>query len=878
MLGSRVVGGKPGAPTRKLVIKPLKAPPRPPDGFEDEAWVHLSNAIDAIHDLSALEGSNNSGGVGGKGSGKSASSKTENSDAKKPNVPPSYETLYRSVEDVCIYKKAGQLFDRLHNKLTERIAQSVSKLKQSASVSDEVTFLKKFDSCWNEHTQSIKMVQKIFLYLDKAYVSSMPKGPRSLWDVSTHLFRNELLGESWDGVGGGDEKESADEIRRRIADAATARASGRKEDPGKPSNDQFDCTSVITTGLLLMIKKERNGEVVDRFLLKRVTRAFVGLKIYAEKFEPKFLKHLTSHYSEEGDSLFGGSNNSMTPFEYLKHCEVRLGEEADRCDAVLDVSTKRSAVQAVTQNLLENHLPQCLDKGFTAAFKNNQVEDVKRFYLAAKRCGGGGEVGVSGAGGNSSSVGKQSEGDTGTRNAKDEKTPPSHGSQKFVQLVKKSYSNALREIGLEIVKDTTREKDMVQRCLSLKTQTDCLLIDAFESNEQFIAATRESFEHFINATQNRPAELLAKFIDAQMKGTGGSMGNHSDTTSEINSTESSLDGALTIFRHVHGKDVFEAFYKKDLAKRLLLGKSASIDSEKSMIGKLKQECGAQFTAKLEGMFKDVEISRDVMRGFEEKKGNKGEGKSAGLNTTSTSPEAYVNVLTAGLWPTYNAVQLNLPKELEQLRNDFTEFYLSKHSGRKLAWLNGLGHCVLKAKFPKGEKELMTSTFQAAVLLLFNDLKDGATLSTTDIKESTGMEDNELRRTLQSLACGKVRVLTKTPKGREVEDDDTFQVNDTFSERLFRVKINSIQLKETKEEVDVVHENVAQDRQYQIDACVVRIMKTRKTLSHQLLTGEVFSQIQFPAKPSDLKKRIESLIEREYLERDRNDPQVYNYLA
>lgn len=37
-----------------------------------------------------------------------------------------------------------------------------------------------------------------------------------------------------------------------------------------------------------------------------------------------------------------------------------------------------------------------------------------------------------------------------------------------------------------------------------------------------------------------------------------------------------------------GKDVFEAFYKKDLAKRLLLGKSASVDAEKSMLSKLKQ--------------------------------------------------------------------------------------------------------------------------------------------------------------------------------------------------------------------------------------------------------------------------------------------------
>ena len=52
--------------------------------------------------------------------------------------------------------------------------------------------------------------------------------------------------------------------------------------------------------------------------------------------------------------------------------------------------------------------------------------------------------------------------------------------------------------------------------------------------------------------------------------------------------------------------MFEAFYKKDLAKRLLLGKSASIDAEKSMISKLKAECGAQFTNKL--------VRRDIGQG------------------------------------------------------------------------------------------------------------------------------------------------------------------------------------------------------------------------------------------------------------------------
>lgn len=41
----------------------------------------------------------------------------------------------------------------------------------------------------------------------------------------------------------------------------------------------------------------------------------------------------------------------------------------------------------------------------------------------------------------------------------------------------------------------------------------------------------------------------------------------------------------------------------------------------------------------------------------------------------------------------------------------------------------------------------------------------------------------------------------------------------------------------------------QDRQYQIDAAVVRIMKMRKTLSHNLLISELYKQLSFPVKVS-----------------------------
>ena len=62
---------------------------------------------------------------------------------------------------------------------------------------------------------------------------------------------------------------------------------------------------------------------------------------------------------------------------------------------------------------------------------------------------------------------------------------------------------------------------------------------------------------------------------------------------------------------------------------------------------------------------------------------------------------------------------------------------------------------------------------------------------------------------------QVRVITKEPKGREVNDGDSFSFNKAFSEKLYRIKINSIQLKETVEENKKTNDQVLQDRQYQV---------------------------------------------------------------
>lgn len=119
-------------------------------------------------------------------------------------------------------------------------------------------------------------------------------------------------------------------------------------------------------------------------------------------------------------------------------------------------------------------------------------------------------------------------------------------------------------------------------------------------------------------------------------------------------------------------------------------------------------------------------------------------------------------------------------------------------------------------------------------------------------------DPELTRTLQSLACAKYRILLKTPKGKEVNKTDTFKYNAGFTDKQKRIKINQIQLKETKEETKITHERVAADRHFETQAAIVRIMKSRKTISHSALISEVITATKRlgALQPADIKTNIE----------------------
>uniref|UniRef100_A0A4X2M5B1 Cullin family profile domain-containing protein n=1 Tax=Vombatus ursinus TaxID=29139 RepID=A0A4X2M5B1_VOMUR len=618
---------------------------------------------------------------------------------------------------------------------------------------DGVLFLKKIDKCWHNHCRQMSMIRSIFLFLDRTYVlhNSMLL---SIWDMGLELFRTHIISDQ------------------------------------KVQNKTIE-------GILLLIERERNGDAIDRSLLRSLLSMLSDLQIYQDSFEQKFLEETNQLYAAEGWRLMQEREVS----QYFHHVNKRLEEEEDRLITYLDLSTQKPLIATVEKQLLGEHLTAILQKGLSHLLDENQTHNLSLLYqLFSRVCNG-------------------------------------------IPLLLQHWTEYIKAFGSTIVINPEKDKTMVQELLDFKDKIDYIIEVSFMKNERFVNAAKEAFETFINKRPNKPAELTAKYVDSKLRA------HDRDATEE--GLEKMLDKIMAIFRFIYGKDVFEAFYKKGLVKRLLFGKSASADAEKSMLSKLKHECGAVFTSKLEGTFKGTELSKDITVQFKQYVQNQ---------HLPVSIELTVNILTMGHWPTYVPVEVHLPAELVRLQELFKTFYLGKHSGRKLQWQSTLGHCVLKAEFKEGKKELQVCLFQMLVLLTFND---GEEFSVEDIKKATGMEDGELRRTLQSLACGKARVLTKIPKGKDVEDGDKFTCNHDFRHELFRIKINQIQMKETVEEQASTTETIFQDRQYHIDAAIVRITKIRKALDHNLLISE---------------KRIESLIDRDYMERDKENPNQYSYVA
>ena len=322
-------------------------------------------------------------------------------------------------------------------------------------------------------------------------------------------------------------------------------------------------------------------------------------------------------------------------------------------------------------------------------------------------------------------------------------------------------------------------------------------------------------------------------------------------------------------------DIFIDYYCNQLAKRLLNVQLDDIETilpvERRIVAQFKERYGSQFTSKMEGMIQDTTEFHNVVDDY------------LALS---------VRVLVHGywpttVWPTNASIEQSsyLHEELVMCKKAFEEYYADNYSNRKLSWIWSLGHVSVAAIFGEVCHDLELTTLQTVVLLLFNPVNGKPrTLGYKTIRMRVNIPEETLKRVLHSLACGRNRILAKTPYGLTIHQADKFAVNTKFScpstLRQIRMPMASFDDSFPKR---VEYDSEWIDPWMRIDVAIMRIMKRHEVMSHRRLMAKVEYQLASfcpdPKLKIDIKRRIEALIEPGYLARDLSDTgfDVYRYL-
>ncbi|KHJ88457.1 cullin family protein [Oesophagostomum dentatum] len=258
----------------------------------------------------------------------------------------------------------------------------------------------------------------------------------------------------------------------------------------------------LVDGILECIAGERAGDQIDRSLLRALLRMLRTLDLYKQSFEEEFLANTTTHYTHESMSLV----RNLETVEFLLYIERRLKEENERVDFYLDESTRAPLLTRAEKCMISDHMQDVVDNGLSTLLNDNRVQDVSRLYSLLSRVEGG------------------------------------------VALLKTGFSSYIKKVGKAMIMDTQRDPTMVEDLMTFKDKLDVFVDTCFGTEDErmkFAQAEKDAFDYFINTRGNKPAELIAKYMDARLRSA-----NKEASDEQLDQL---MNKVITLFRFIQGK-------------------------------------------------------------------------------------------------------------------------------------------------------------------------------------------------------------------------------------------------------------------------------------------------------------------------------------
>ena len=399
----------------------------------------------------------------------------------------------------------------------------------------------------------------------------------------------------------------------------------------------------------------------------------------------------------------------------------------------------------------------------------------------------------------------------------------------FTEIVD-NYSTYIGECIGELPKDTS----IIEVMIVMNNREHEYIDEIFSCHEKyidFVEIIHKAWKNLLSK-QSGLLSLFVRNIDKMIR--------NDDKDTDIKAAN-----ILAFFEYISDKDVFLQYYRDMMIHRLLDKYNA--DQEYIVIHILKTNMGGGYVLPLVSMMNDMNINNKYKYEFD----------------PYTNKRTNAMVLSIQWGIKMDPTEWILPSCIDTELGDYISFFMTKYGrNKRLRTLHTLGQVIIKGIYNNKTYEFIMTPIQA---MCFLAIGEGSNTMEEIADKVIKKGDKDIHNILTSLVKG----------GLLKAENNQWVINELYVSKRRINRIPAVDLKVSSEK----NPEVVANRGYIIDGVIMRIMKSRRRLSHSDLIIDSGGQIKlFKPDVKDIKRRIESLLERDYLERDKENSSYYCYVA